>query len=239
MMRNGFFANVSPGLLQVLSEGMHTMAQPLTVLRATLEIASGNASCVSHYQKAVDGSLFEVTRLAEAMGFVQELLRIASDNSAASSVDLPEVLATVQEDLRCVFDTARVWLDVFWEDDILKIHASASRLRQCLFYLLQHAVRATSEGDTIHLLAEKDGNRLRIYVSSDSADVVSRELSWSGCLQWSGVAPYLTLAEVLARVDGGRLQWKAKPFAAELWLPLAASGPAAEQKKKRRPLIAF
>ena len=70
---------MSPNFLHALSEGMHTIAQPLTVLRATLEIASGNASCISHYQRAVDNSLFEINRLAEAMGFVQELVRIASD----------------------------------------------------------------------------------------------------------------------------------------------------------------
>ena len=216
-----FSADASPSLLEALAEGMHTMAQPLTVLRATLEIASGNASCISHYQRAVDRSLIEVSRLAEAMGFVQELLRIARDVSDSVPVELPVVVATVQEDLRCVFDTARVWLEVSWGTDLVSVQVSASRLRQCLFYLLQHAVRSTCEGDTIHLLAEPNGHGLCVYISSDSPDVRNRELSWSDCLRWHGVAPYLTLAEALARADGGRLQWKAEPFVSALWLPAA------------------
>jgi len=60
---------------------MHTLAQPLTVLRATLEIASGNACSISHYQHAIDSSLAEIARVSEAMGFVQELVRIATTTS--------------------------------------------------------------------------------------------------------------------------------------------------------------
>jgi signal transduction histidine kinase len=219
-----FFAEAPPNLLKVLSEGMHTMAQPLTVLRATLEIASGNASCVSHYQRAVDSSLIEVSRLAEAMGFVQELLRIAGDTSDSAPIEIPAVVETLQEDLRCVFETARVWLDVSWENELVSIQASASRLRQCLFYLLQHAIRTTCEGDTIHLRAEPAGEGLCVHISSDSPDVSHRELSWNHCLRWNGVAPYLTLADALARADRGRLQWKDKPFVAALWFPAADGG---------------
>jgi signal transduction histidine kinase len=215
--------NVSPDLLAALSEGMHTMAQPLTVLRATLEIASGNASSISHYQRAVDNSLIEVSRLAEAMGFVQELLRIAGDVSLSTPIELPAVVEGIEEDLRCVFEAAQVWLDVSWEEHLVRIQGSASRLRQCLFYLLQHAIRSTSEGDTIHLRAQPTGDGVRLVISSDSADVQYRELSWSDCLQWNDVAPYLTLAEALARADGGRLQWKNKPFVVALWLPAARS----------------
>ena len=78
-----FYEGASLGVLDTLSEGMHSMAQPLTVLRATLEVASGNASCISHYQRAIDSSLIEVSRLVETMGSVQELVRIARGHKDA------------------------------------------------------------------------------------------------------------------------------------------------------------
>jgi len=200
------------------------MAQPLTVLRATLEIASGNASSISHYQRAVDNSLIEVSRLAEAMGFVQQLLRIATDASLSAPIELPAVVEAIEEDLRCVFEAARVWLDISWEERLVRIQASASRLRQCLFYLLQHAIRSTCEGDTIHLRAQPTEDGVQVVISSDSPHVHFRELSCSDCLQWNDVAPYLTLAAALARADGGRLQWRDHPFVVALWLPAARDG---------------
>jgi signal transduction histidine kinase len=224
VVEDTFFAGASAGFLRALSEGMHTMSQPFTVLRATLEIASGNASTISQYQRSVDSSLIEVARLAEAMGYVQELLRIASDPSVSAAIDVTTVVEAVREDLVCVFERARVWLDIGWGNELVRIQASSTRFRQCLFYLLQHAVRTTSEGDTIHLSVESTGDGFSVIISSDTPDAKNRELSWSDCLQWNDVSPYLTLADALARTDRGRLQWKDKPFVAALWFPAADGG---------------
>ena len=218
-IRNGYYAGATPNLLEALSEGMHTMAQPLTVLRATLEIASGNASSISHYQHAIDNSLSEVARVAEVMGFLQELLRIACDTTERSLVDLQAVVATVHEDLKCVLDTAGVSLQVNVADPLPKVVGSVSGLRQCLFYLMQHALQNCRRGDTIHVEGGTTGGEVEIVIHEIGPDGEAVAPWQDRQRRLGGVVPSLALAEAWAKGHGGQLQWRAEPFAAGITLP--------------------
>ena len=197
------------------------MAQPLTVLRATLEIASGNATSISHYQQAIDNSLTEISRISEAMGFVQELVRVARDVPGPSAMNLAEVVATVQEDLQCVMEAASVGLELDIAHDLPTLSASPSRVRQCLFYLMQHAVRVCHSGGTIELAANQMKSDVHVVLRKWSSEPPCREGSgWEHGL-WGNVIPSLILAEALARGQGGRLEWQTEPFAACLSLPIS------------------
>ena len=192
------------------------------MLRATLEIASGNASSVSHYQRAVDTSLVEISRVTETMGYLQELVRIARDAAVGSLVDLAPVMAVVREDLRCVFQAAGTELTVCVPEGLPHVMVSAARLRQCLFHLLQHAVKECDGGGAVEVLAGAMDREVRIVVRTTCA----RSAHENGD-EWSGVVPCLTLVETLAKVHGGRLEWKAGPFMAWLSLPAATERSAA------------
>lgn len=197
------------------------MAQPLTVLRATLEIAAGNASSVSHFQQAIDTSLAEVSRISEAMGFVQELVRIARDIPETSAMNLAAVVATVQEDLKCVLEAADVAIDVDVGDDLPIVSASAPRVRQCLFYVMQHAVRLCHAGGTIELSACGLEREVHLVLRKWSSEPPRGEApDWERGL-WGNVVPRLTLADALAKCVGGRLEWQTTPFAACLSLPIS------------------
>jgi hypothetical protein len=209
-----------PSVLDALSEGMHTMAQPLTVLRATLEIAAGNASSVSQFQHAIDSSLVEISRVSEAMGFVRELVRIARDVSELVPVELGAAVAMAHEDLKVVFETAGIGLEIYVPDDLPRVVASESRLRQCLFYVLQQAVRVCRAGGAIDLAAGEIGEEVHLVVRKVSSEPVPEDpLANQRCF-WGNVAPYLALAEALARAQGGRLEWQIEPLAVCLSLPV-------------------
>ena len=202
---------------------MHTLAQPLTVLRATLEIASGNACSISHYQHAIDSSLAEIARVSEAMGFVQELVRIARDVSDPTAVDLGAVIGKVKEDLHCVLDAAGVALEVNLGDDLPEVEASEPHLRQCLFYLMQHAVSLCHAGGTIDLVANRSRRQLLLVLRKWSSDPKGSETCAHAHALWGNQTPCLMLAEALAQVHGGRLEWQTEPFAASLSLPIASN----------------
>lgn len=197
------------------------MAQPLTVLRATLEIASGNAYSISHYQHAIDSSLAEVSRVSEAMGFVQELVRIARNVSKPTRVDLADVIATVREDLRCVLEASGVSLELDLPDDLPSVMASTQQLRQCLFYLLQHAVSLCRVGGTIDVASNRIDGELHLILRKWSSEPIGSEASARVNSWWGNLLPSLTLAEALVKGHGGHLEWQTEPFAACLSLPVA------------------
>lgn len=217
----GFFTGAAPSLLEALSEGMHTMAQPLTVLRATLEIASGNAYSISHYQHAIDSSLAEISRVSEAMGFVQELVRIARNVSKPTQVDLAEVIATVREDLRCVLEASGIALEIDVLNDLPLVMGSTQQLRQCLFYLLQHAASLCRAGGTIDLTSSRTETELHLILRKWSSEPEGSGASARVNSLWGNLVPCLTLAEALAKGHGGHLEWQTEPFAACLSLPVA------------------
>ena len=200
------------------------MAQPLTVLRATLEIASGNASSISHYQHAIDSSLAEISRVSEAMEFIQELVRIARDTSELVPVDLASLVVAVHGDLKVVFETAGVGLEIWVSDDLPRVLASVSRLRQCLFYILQQAARVCGPGGAIDLAAGKTGDEVHVVVRKVSREPVPDDPTANQHCFWGNAVPYLTLAEALASGLGGRLDWHNEPLEVCLTLPVTDEG---------------
>ncbi len=197
------------------------MAQPLTVLRATLEIASGNATSISHYQRAIDSSLTEISRISETMRFVQELIRVARDVPEPSPMDLAAVVATVQEDLQCVLEAAGVGLELDISRDLPILSASPSRVRQCLFYLMQHALSSCRKGGTIEMQALRRGRVVQVVLRKWSSESPRSDASDWEYGSWGNLFPRLTLATALARCVGGRMEWQAEPFAACLSLPIS------------------
>ncbi len=224
-----FYEGASLGLLDALSEGMHSMAQPLTVLRATLEVASGNASCISHYQRAIDSSLVEVSRVVETMGFVQELVRIARDIKPPEPVSVGTVISQVVEDLRCVLDDAEVSLKLGVPPDTPAVLALPSGLRQCLFHLVQQAQSEADRGDVIDLYAHSDTHEMNIVICRKSRRLPTPEPRSRGACRFAPEARLMTLAEALAAAQNASLQWQAHPFVARLRLPVATSVPTKQE----------
>jgi hypothetical protein len=211
-------------LLDALAEALHAMAQPLTVLRATLELALGNSSSIAAGQSAMEASLGEVERVVENMGFAQELLRIMRDRPVVASVDVQAILATVREDLQRVMDEAGIALVTSIDNDASVVLASASGLRQCAFLLLQQPLHESAWGDSITVNGYVRRGEVEMVVRCESS---SRKNSPSPSIALhSNVSEIrgMVLAQALAVAQGGDLRWHDSPFEACLSLPIGRSG---------------
>jgi len=205
--------------LDALVEAMHAMAQPLTVLQATLELAAGNASSMATYQRAIDSALIEVSRVLARMDFARELLRIVRDVPEVATLDVRAVLATVHEDLRCVLDDAGTSLRVSVEENAQLFPASESELRQCLFYLVQQALRESKSGESLGVRVSGRESEVEIVVRSELSSACNSTRfalvhDLTDCERLS-----MVLADALAAVQGGNLQYQMLPFEARLTFP--------------------
>ena len=214
----------TPGrLLDVIVESLHAMAQPLTVLQATLELAAENPPSLGNYQRAIGESLVQVTRVVEQMGFAQELLRISQYEPIFETVDVRTVLAVVNEDLRCALHDAGIGLETSIEQEIPAVVGSTSALRQCLFYLVLAALRHSSTGQKIKVdvRCRCEEVSILVYAESYPPENSSRVVN-SGIPLASGDRS-VVFAEALAIVQGGKLEIGPFPFAARLTLRSACA----------------
>jgi C4-dicarboxylate-specific signal transduction histidine kinase len=211
---------------------MHSMAQPLTVLRATLEVVSEEETTVPRYQRAIHNSLEAVVRVVDAMGFVHELVRIARELPDPVPVEVRPVLALVTDDLKRVLDEAAISLQICAPDDLPKVLASAARLRQCLFYLVQDALSFSAAVSMIEIVVKAVDEQVQIVVGRQGSQDISDMTPTTTTKPFVCVDQRLALAEALAVSQGGSLRWRSDPFAACLCLP-------AEDGAGRQMLIDF
>jgi C4-dicarboxylate-specific signal transduction histidine kinase len=221
--RKDFMQGSSANLLQAIAEGMHSMAQPLTVLRATLEVANEREASVDRYQQAIHNSLVAVVRVVDAMGFVHELVRIAHDSPDAGPVEVRSVLDLVAEDLQCLLDEAAISLKISVPNGVHKVVASAARLRQCQFYLVQHALSCAPAGSVIEISVRSVEEQVGIFVCNQVSASLQGGVPAGSTGPFVDVDQTLALAEALAVSLGGSLRWRTNPFAACLCLPTEAT----------------
>jgi hypothetical protein len=211
------------GLLNAIVESLHAMAQPLTVVQATLEVASVNASSSAAYQKAIDDSLVQLARLVEQMEFAQELLRIAQDKPVLETIDVRTVLGIVEEDLRCVLQDAGMGLEVSVEEDVPLILASAPALRQSIFYLVLAALRHSSPGQRIRISVFLQAEAIRIGVRPEASSPGDSRALVAGSDPGAYEDRSMVLAEALLVAQGGSLEYRSLPFEADVTIPIASS----------------
>lgn len=198
---------------------MHALAQPLAIVQGTLEIASIGATTVDEYQKAVEESLAQIERAAELLSYVKELVKVNREPQSSPPVAAISVFEEVFEDLRCVFDDAKVRLVIHCDGAVAESRAEQSHMRQALFYVLQAARSHGGAGSTVDLSANIDGDFLRISIKALSAQGNATALQ---TLSTSTEARSMALAETIVIRDGGRFSFQAEPFESCLWFPIVA-----------------
>lgn len=211
--------------LQMLSEGMHALVQPLAVAQGNLELVQFRGKTLEEFQQAVEESLVQMSRGMELLNYVHELIRIARMPGEQKAVPVAEPLATVREDLRCVWDVAGIGCVVQMADPELALLGSAERLRQLFLYLLQAAGMGLAAGDKI---------RVEVGEASAPANRAALEITASGRGETTlrpETRRSLALAEAIVASLSGEFECRTSPFAVRLQLPVAA---AAKKGSNRR-----
>jgi C4-dicarboxylate-specific signal transduction histidine kinase len=210
---------------------MHEMAQPLSTIQASLELALLSPTTAGQYQEIAEATLRQLCAVVESMQFAARLTRFQQPAADVQDVRLSVALADVVSDLQLTLDSARIQLQIHPCEHEPALRISATRLRQMLFYMLQVVERRSQPGD-----------RMQIDIQALESHLVLRLRQTPGensLLDGAGLSPQaqadraLALAEAIVNSEGGEFGVTTNPLLIVANFPVKPENRAGEAGKNR------
>jgi len=153
--------------VHTLSATLHRLAQPLSIIQASLEISLLEPTSAEQYREVVKESLQELRRAADVVQFAAQLTRFQQPASDVAEVELSTVLEDTIDDLARVFETARTKLVFHRPEREHPVRISPTRLRQMFFYVLQAVRTASAPGDIIQIELRTRAKHVTLRISHE------------------------------------------------------------------------
>ena len=193
-----------------MANGLHAMAQPLTILRSTMVACGMLALAEADRKRYLDISAEQVERACEIFQSLQQLLIANQIEAECAPLDLAELLAPFAAEDQSLFDAPGIALKVIASEDLPAVIADKDRTLQTLFAVLKIAVSQSDPGDAIELQTRMDGGFAEVLIRNSHAR--GRKLNSTERLN-------LSLAEANVRIQQGRFETAENPFQASLVFP--------------------
>jgi signal transduction histidine kinase len=146
-------------LYSELADGLHAMAQPLTIVRGALCALTLHQDVPPENRRYIDMSSAQMDRLCDLMSCLRTLLETTQFNANCVTVELWELISPILEDLDSTLRKSGVQIAPA-NPEQTAIHAIAdpARTEQALRAALTTAVAVASLGDVILLdVQSRDG----------------------------------------------------------------------------------
>jgi len=217
--------------LRRLSESMHQMAQPLSTIQASLELAVLSPTTAGEYKEIAENVLAQLRSAVDTMQFAARLSRFQQPATDVRETSLSAALQEVLSSLQGTLDTAQVKLLVRGLDREPLISASPTRLRQMLFYLLQAVQHYSQPGDLAKIETDGAASRLRLRVQHIAAR--TGEMVCPLPLQDEITDRALALADAIVTSGGGEFSVSTSPLLIVADFPLNHESSAAAIDKPK------
>lgn len=206
-------AHSSPELRAFVSEVFHSLAQPLTALHCSLELALLQDRSAKEYRASIQAALENAERLRRGLTLARELAE-ASDPGETASVPLLALLEEARQELLPVLSVGSRNLDVRCTGTI-SVRGNHTNLLRGFVYLLEFCLRRYS-GDLKVVAAQQPQSQVTINIEplSLTASDIKAECETSSQLQ---------LAGRIFSAAGGCLSWRpaCQPTQFRVELPLS------------------
>jgi len=201
-----------------MAEGLHALAQPLTILRSAVAAAGSPKVDANGQRRYLDISNQQVERACGLFECLQDLVIANQTEADCEPFDLPALLAPVIDDQRTVLRAAGIELRVTVPAELPPVQGDVARTLQPLFAALKIAASVTSPGGAVELAIATNNGRVELTIRSIGAQ--ARPLNSTERLS-------LALAEANIRSQQGDYQCSEEPFRVSIQLKLASlAGPA-------------
>jgi hypothetical protein len=199
-----------------LSNGMHAMAQPLTVLRSAVAACAMPGVTEEARQFYLNVSSEQVERACAQFLSMQELLIATQNLAACVPMDLSELLASLAESQKEICGESGVGIEIVASETLQPILGDKERTLQSLVAVLRIAVSLAKSGDTVALLVTSRMGAIALIVQNKHTH--GRHLSSSERLS-------LSVAETNIRSQNGNYELTPDPFRVTLTLPIHDADP--------------
>ncbi|HTV16369.1 MAG TPA: hypothetical protein VME68_16745 [Acidobacteriaceae bacterium] len=194
-----------------LMNGLHAVAQPLTILRAAMEMLSRSGAPGIDRKHYLEISTEQVVRACDLFSAVQDLVASNVTKAQHASFDLGEVLEPVIEAHAARMQARGVGLAVVRPEPWQKVTGDADRTEQAFRAMLNTALSLASHGDVIEIYTSRAAEFAEITVKHPQRH--GKGLNSSDRLS-------LSLAEVNIVSQLGKYRCAPDPFCCWFALPI-------------------
>jgi hypothetical protein len=189
-----------------LDNGLHAMAQPLTILRGALGALAMFKAVSSEHVRYLEMSTRELERLCDMMVALQGLLETALFPFDCKAVDLGEIIEPVLEEME-----AKGPIEAAHPPASIRVICHAERTGQALRSAFATAASLAAPGSLLKLAIDAHVDHVNLIVQAESA---SRKQFGSA----ERLA--LSLIEAILRSQHGRAEYSEDPLQIALRLPV-------------------
>jgi signal transduction histidine kinase len=195
---------------QDLANGLHAMAQPLTMLRAAIEVLALPQSAGIDRQRYLEISAGAVERTCKVFAHLQDLVTVSAVAADRMRFNLWEVIAPLIEDRRKLLELSGVAVAAVGNESWVPVVGDADRTEQALAAALEIAGDLASKGDVIQLSGTVAEGRLELRLENTRCH--GRRVDSVAKLR-------MALAEANIVSQGGTYKVAEDPFRVYLALP--------------------
>jgi len=197
-----------------LANGLHAMAQPLTVLRGALGALTLRVTSAAEERRYLEMSTKQVERMSDLLFCLQSFLDSTESKSDCTQVDLGGLIDLILEDLDSVVRNAGVKIAVEGLVQTVCVWGDAERIEQGIAAALKTIVSLCSQSEEI---------LLSVLSIGDEVELVMRKAGRQDRTLSSFDRVNLALAEANIRSQRGRYRLVQDPLCVAIILPAQQS----------------
>jgi signal transduction histidine kinase len=202
--RDGFCAD--------LADGLHALAQPLTILRSAIAMLSLANDPETPRHRCLDISVRQIERTCSLFASVQDLVSSRAEAASSAAVDVNALLTQAIDDCAPAYRELGVEVIAPHQDSIPQVFGDSHRTERALSASLEAALSISSEGDTVEISVLWPNDFVEVVVAN--APRHRRNLNASERL-------HLSVAKANVLSQHGKYEFAEEPFRVTLALPIS------------------
>lgn len=201
--------------LSTLSANMHELAQPLSIIQASLELALLSPITADQHHDVTKGALQDLQRAVECLQFMACLTRFQQPAKDVQEISLRAALESAMSDLQRTLEAAQLQILFCRSECNPSIRISPARLRRMFFYVLQAVQAYSNPGDLIHIEIQEKAGHVVLWIEQswgqNERGKEQSEHAGSSPVHDAVVERALALAETIVGNAGGEFRVTTNP----------------------------